>query len=269
MCYDVGTQLEIQFKQADRKGAPIEELDYLREKIKRFRRQFGPAALEDSLYFHTSGFDHQELPVITADNEDLQFFNWGLIPFWVKTEEQAMDICNKTLNARSESMFEKPSFREAAKKRRCLVPVAGYYEHYWTDKRGTKKIPYYIQRKDRAPLYLAGLWEVWTNPETGDHYHTVALVTTQATGMLAKIHNRKPEDPRMLTILDGSSKYSWLAPIEDPSDIDFLKSLCRPIPDHYLEAYPVHTIKGALAYGNAPEATEPMEYKGLNLPFAV
>ncbi|NVK82850.1 MAG: SOS response-associated peptidase [Cytophagia bacterium] len=256
-----------QIKDAEHKGADIAEIDWLKEKLERLRRERGDEFLNEVEFFWTSGFNHQKLPVITSDDpEELQFFEWGLIPFWVKDDSQAIEISNKTLNARSETIFQKPSFRDAAKNRRCLVVVSGYYEHHWVDKSGKTKIPYFIKRKDSAPIYLAGLWDKWINKDTGEEIKTVSIVTTKANSMLSKIHNRKPDDPRMLSILTGSSKYSWLTPIEDNSDIDFLVNLCQPISDDYLESYPVAQLRGKNGIGNVHEASMRHSYNIIGLP---
>ncbi|MBC7931476.1 MAG: SOS response-associated peptidase [Rubrivivax sp.] len=118
------------------------------------------------------------------------FFQWGLIPSWAKDAA----IGNKLINARSETVSEKPSFREAFARRRCLVPVDGFYE--WS-RQGEKKQPYYFHMKDEEPFAIAGLWERWEGEESP--LETCTLLTTGANELLAPYHDRmpvivKPED---------------------------------------------------------------------------
>ncbi|GMR08667.1 MAG: SOS response-associated peptidase [Gammaproteobacteria bacterium] len=148
---------------------------------------------------------------------------WGLIPSWSK--EAA--IGHHLINARAETVAEKPSFRAAFKRRRCLVPADGFYE--WKPVHGRKQ-PYWIGLQDRPPLGLAGLWEHWEDPDSGEHIETCAIITTQANRQMRDIH------PRMPVILPKSAYTAWLA-VDSPADV--LHDLLLPYPEPTLISYPV------------------------------
>ncbi len=134
----------------------------------------------------------------------LDLFQWGLIPAWAKDPK----IGNKLINARAETLAEKPSFRTALKRRRCLVVADGFYE--WK-KESASKTPMYIQLKDGRPFAFAGLWEVWQPPE-GGVVKTCTIITTEPNALLATIHNRMP------AILRPQAYDAWLTPGELPTD---------------------------------------------------
>ncbi len=128
----------------------------------------------------------QQIPVIVADEEgarQLVRMRWGLIPSWAKEKK----IGNKLINARAETVASKPAFRAAFRKRRCLVPMSGYYE--WRLEDGRKQ-PYYVHGK--GPVAGAGLWETWRDPETEEQVESCAILTTDATPELRELHLRMP-----------------------------------------------------------------------------
>lgn len=140
----------------------------------------------------------QAAPVVRRHGESnrLDTLRWGLTPHWAKEAKGS-----RFINARSESMAEKPSFRDAFKTRRCLIPANGFYE--W-DARQTPKSPYYIQLESAAPFAFAGLWDTWTNPETGETIDSFAIITTAATGCpagLPRPHARDADQRQGLSIL--------------------------------------------------------------------
>lgn len=148
---------------------------------------------------------------------------WGLVPSWADD----LAIGNRMINARSEGIADKPSFRSAFKKRRCLVLADGFYE--WQASAGgpkTPKQPYHIHRPDRRPFAFAGLWESWSK---GDQpVETCTIITTSANGQMAPLHDRMP------VILDPSDYARWLDP--SPQDPALLLELLRPCPDPFLVA---------------------------------
>jgi putative SOS response-associated peptidase YedK len=166
--------------------------------------------------------------VIVVNDEgrrQLRQMRWGLIPSWAK--EAA--IGNKLINARAETLTEKPSFREALKKRRCLIPADGFYE--W-QKLGKLKQPMRIVLKSREPFGFAGLWDVWENSE-GDEIRTCTIITTAANELLREIHTRMP------VILTREDEALWLDPkIQDPA---VLLPLLKQYPAELMEFYPVST----------------------------
>src|SRR5690606_1994253 len=128
----------------------------------------------------------QLVPVIRSDSSgqrELVDLHWGLIPSWAKDRS----IASRMINARSETVDEKPAFRRAFKRRRCVVPADGFYE--WK-KLSKRKQPYFVHRVDGAPMLLAGLWEKWTDGETGEHVESCTILTTEPNEMLAELHNR-------------------------------------------------------------------------------
>lgn len=148
---------------------------------------------------------------------------WGLIPSWSKDPA----IGNRLINARAETVAEKPSFRAAFKRRRCLVPTDGFYE--WKAVHGNKQ-PYWIGLQDRPPLGLAGLWEHWEDPDSGEHIETCTIITTQANCQMQDIHQRMP------VILPKSAYAAWLSP---DSSLACLQGLLVPYPESTLISYPV------------------------------
>src|SRR5215216_3572508 len=144
----------------------------------------------------------QEVAAVVEEDEKrkLEMLRWGLIPSWAKDPA----IGNKMINARAETLAEKPSFRTALKRRRCLVVADGFYE--WK-KTGGGKTPMYVQLKDGQPFGFAGLWEAWQSPEDG-LIKTCTIITTTPNELLADIHDRMP------VILPREAYDRWLAPEE-------------------------------------------------------
>ncbi len=154
---------------------------------------------------------------------ELAQVTWGLIPGWAK--ERA--IGNRLINARGETVAEKPSFRDAFRKRRCLIPADGFYE--WK-KLSTGKQPFVLRRKGGGPIALAGLWSSWKDRETGEELETCAIVTTTPNELAATVHDRMP------VILGHDARTAWLDP-EAPPEI--LAALLAPYPAAEMETYPV------------------------------
>jgi putative SOS response-associated peptidase YedK len=193
------------------------EINLTKEQIeKRFQANFkGHSDFEPRQ--RVSAFTLPELPVICSGSEDeIRLYTWGLIPFWVKNEEDARSIRTKTFNARAETIGEKASFRNSFRSKRCLVLADGFYEWH-TD--GNVKTPYFINLKDRNPFALAGLYDTWLNNDTGEHINTFTVVTTRANPMLEKIHNIKK---RMPVILPPGNERQWLDTTLPMADIQRL-----------------------------------------------
>ena len=163
----------------------------------------------------------QRIPVIIQQDgfRSLATREWGLIPFWAK-EPKPM------INARAETAAEKPSFRNALRERRCLIPASGYFE--WAKEEGQKN-PYYIRLKDGTPFAFAGLWEEWTSTE-GEIRSTCAILTIVANSLIKKIHHRMPV---MLTPSRGAM---WLELSEGAVSSE---KLLRPFPADKMEAWRV------------------------------
>ncbi len=187
----------------------------------------------------------QPLAVIANTGEDkLDFFTWGLVPFWAKDPA----IGNRMINARSETLAEKPSFRNAFKRRRCLILADGFYE--WQKFPGEKtKLPTYIHLKNGKPFAFAGLWEEWNSPD-GSQILSTTIITTQPNSLMAPIHNRMP------VILPESAYREWITPGE--ADTQNLIRFFQPFDADMMEAYPVSRLV------NNPRNESPDNIKPLN-----
>ncbi len=152
--------------------------------------------------FFVSGFSFPNWPVVTKDTS-FQWMQWGLLPRWLKADH-ASDFATHTLNARVESLHEKPSFKHLVGQQPCLIPVTSFYEYQTV---GKEKIPYRIFAKDTSLFSIAGLWDTWTNPLTGATTNSFTLITTEANPLMAEIHNSQQ---RMPLILDVSQEKTWL-----------------------------------------------------------
>ena len=173
-------------------------------------------------------------PAADGTGRELAMLRWGLIPSWAKDAS----IGNKMINARAETVAEKPSFRSAFRHRRCLVPADGFYE--WR-REGEIRQPFRIGMKGGAPFAFAGLWEHWQSPD-GSELETAAILTTNANLALKSIHDRMP------VILPPEAYEPWLAPGADHREVANL--LC-PFPPELILAHPVST------YVNSPRNTGP------------
>ncbi|HYH99880.1 SOS response-associated peptidase [Hyalangium sp.] len=183
----------------------------------------------------------QLMPVVANDGQRmLDAYRWGLIPSWAKDAS----IGSKLINARSETVAEKPSFRSALKRRRCLLLIDGYYEWKQTTK---PKTPFFFHRKDRKPFALAGLWEEWTSPETGEVVRTCSLLTTGPNALIAPIHDRMP------VILSPAGQQQWLRP--EPVEAAELQPLLVSCPDDFLDAYEVARVVNSPT-NDVPECIE-------------
>jgi len=150
-----------------------------------------------------NGFNHPYTPIITNEEpNEIQLFQWGLIPNWSKDNA----IQKNTLNAKIETLTEKPSFKDSITKH-CIIPVTGFYEWKWLNSSGTKKEKYLISVSDEEIFSLAGLWNRWTNPTNGQIIHTYTILTMEANELMAEIHNTKK---RMPVILTRESEQTWL-----------------------------------------------------------
>lgn len=160
-----------------------------------------------------------------SDGSEAATLKWGLIPSWAKDAS----IGAKLINARSETASEKPSFREAFKRRRCIIPADGFYEWQRT---GGRKQPFYFHLKDESLFGFAGLWDRWRSPD-GEVLETCSILTTEANAVLSKVHDRMP------VILDPQAYDLWLD--EDVRKQDLRKELLRPFPASEMTCYPVST----------------------------
>jgi putative SOS response-associated peptidase YedK len=186
-------------------------------------------------------------PVLVIPNDDqntADFFIWGLIPMWAKDPA----IGNRLINARGETLAEKPAFRGSLKHKRCLILADGFYE--WKGAPGRKtKTPFFIHMKDRKPFAFAGLWDSWNGPD-GSQVKSCTIITTVPNDLTAIIHNRMP------VILHPRDYAKWLDPSAQTPDQ--LKPLIKPFPADMMDAYPVGTLVNTPA-NDIPDLIVPVE----------
>ena len=256
MCYDVKSIHFAEHRRAIREGNDAQAHE-IQEKLEK---------MEVDKFHHVSGFSHPHLLIYTSDNPYTPLAaQWGLIPHWTKSMEAGKLFWNKTLNARVETIFEKPSFKESAKSKRCLVYLDGFYEHHHLN---GKSYPYFIQHHDKSPLIIAGLWSEWLDKSSGEILKTFTLVTCEGNEMMAKIHNNpKLAGPRMPLILEEKNAEEWLNPVQNNTDKDSLRELIKPYPSDKLISHTVKVLRGKDAVGNTEEAEKEYIYDALNTLF--
>ncbi|MBT8166540.1 MAG: SOS response-associated peptidase [Acidimicrobiia bacterium] len=169
-------------------------------------------------------------------------FGWGLVPHWSKDRGQAA----RFINARAETVAEKPAFRDSFRTKRCLIPADGFYE--WT-RRGDLKIPHLIFIGTHAPMALAGVWASWKDPATDEWVRTCSIITTRPNDFMRPIHDRMP------ALLPEPTWDVWLD--RDNDDTEQLRALLVPPPESLLETYEVSTEVNSVR-NNGPELILPV-----------
>ena len=191
---------------------------------------------------HYNGAPGQDYLVIRVhpetENFTLDLIRWGLLPSWAKDRKMAW----KMINARAESVAKMPAFKKAFEKRRCLLPVDGFFE--WK-KVGKEKRPYMLAMADGQPFTLAGLWENWKDPDSGEWVRTFTIITTDATELVAKLHDRMP------VVIGPEDRERWL---KGPNPGELLK----PYPAERMTMWPV-SPKLNSPKNDSPDLLEPVE----------
>lgn len=224
-------------------AAPVEDL----------AKYFSATMPEQALEANFNVAPTTQVYAVRANDGDrsMAAMRWGLVPFWAKD----LKIGSRMINARSETAAEKPAFRRAFTKRRCLLPADGFYE--WQKIEGQKaKQPFFIHRVDEEPLVFAGLYEFWhpkdadgNEVEDADVVVSCTILTTAANETMAPVHDRMP------VLLPPGVWDDWLDPA---SDLDFVSSLMVPAPEALLTMYPVSTAVNSVR-NNGTELVEPMQ----------
>lgn len=170
----------------------------------------------------------KDVPVIIRDGDRhvIKLMRWGLVPSWA----QEPSIGNHMINARCETLDQKPSFKQLLGSRRCLVPANGFFE--WR-REGKGKVPVRVRLKDHRPFTFAGLWDMWRDSEGGDLY-SFTIITTDANKLLRAIHNRMP------VILEPLAAKQWLDPVF--TSLQTLSFLLQPFPSELMAAYEVSRV---------------------------
>ena len=194
--------------------------------FREIEERFGEATFEEDEYEESYNIAPSQM-VLSVINDGVKnrlgYLKWGLVPSWAKDSKVGF----KMINARAETVHEKPSFREAFKKKRCLIVADSFYEWKRTENR---KVPMRIKMKNNELFAMAGLWESWKSP-SGELVHTCTILTTEPNDLMSTIHDRMP------VILKEEDEQTWLNPAI--KTIDELKPFLIPLENGLLEAYEV------------------------------
>lgn len=193
-------------------------------------------------HYNVAPTDEASVVVQRDDRRAIVRYRWGLIPHWADDAK----IASRTINARAETVGSMPAFRDALRRRRCLVPVDSFYE--WR-REGTRRQPYRIARADGFPLVLAGLWAGWRDPSADEVRRTFTIVTTRATPQVEELHDRMP------VVLPREAWARWLDAASP--DLGELQGLLVPRDDVALEIYPVVPLVNSVR-NNGPELLAPL-----------
>ncbi len=206
----------------------------------------------DFNYFYRA-FSNPRIPVVPQHEPDsAQLMQWGLIPAWSGDREKADQIRKGTYNARSETLFEKPSFRGPVSNSRCLVIAHGFFE--WQLVNGAK-IPWYIRLQSNEPFAFAGLYDSWKDPVSGGILQSFSIITTAANPLMEKIHNTKK---RMPVILNPANELDW---IRGDLSLRQVKQILQPIDQGALHAHPVSpALSGKGVKPDDPALIAPHDY---------
>jgi putative SOS response-associated peptidase YedK len=207
---------------------------------------------------HSNGFSHKNFAVIANyEGEDaLHLFQWGLVPFWVKTLADAKKLSKKTLNAKSETVFELPSFKTSIGSKRCVIPVTGFFES--RDINGVK-YPYYIYPKNSDYFLLGGIYSTWKDKETQETLKTFSVITTPPNELMRTIHNVKQ---RMPLILKENDIDTWIDPtLPRESVID----LMQPHAEEEMAAYTISKdVNSSKVHSDREDISTRVEYEGID-----
>lgn len=252
MCYNIASSLQSQLKRAIHNNNQAQIADILK-KIEQYNV---------TSHFQLSGFSHNEILIYTSQSPNTPTPSvWGLIPHWVKNENQKVKLWNSTLNARGETIFDKPSFKKSAREMRCVIHLDGYFEHHHFN---NKKYPFFITQVDNAPISIGGLYSEWVDTKSGEIINSFSIVTTEGNEFLSKIHNNpKLEQPRMPLVLNEQEEELWLQNESSDLFIEEIKSIIKPNLNIKFKAHTVKKLSGHGSIGNNQEAHEEFKYEEL------
>lgn len=252
MCFDVQAITKKILKYAESRGVTAKEIEVLMDELERLR--------DKKPIFHTNGYEHLALPVFTNEKPlNVQFYKWGLVPNTNRDAKSALSISNKTLNARSETVFDLPSFKESITCRRCLIMVDGFYEHHH---RNGKTFPFFIQKTSKEPMFMAGIYD--SASIDGETINSVSILTTKGNELMSKIHNNpNMKEARMPVILEKEDFDQWFnGKVSDSQDND-ISELFQSYNKQALEAFTVNKIRGKGIETNSEKASEMFQYREL------
>ncbi|HBB93342.1 MAG: hypothetical protein A2X22_13450 [Bacteroidetes bacterium GWF2_49_14] len=223
------------------------------------QKRFDATLVEEEFFgpkYVQSAFEFPGWPVISSEKPDkIGLMQWGLIPHWVKDSAAAAEIRSRTVNARSETLLEKPAFRLAAAKNHCLVLADGFFEYREMNGR---KFPYYIRIHEGRLFAMAGLYDIWADRSTGEVVTSFSIITTEANSLMEMVHNVRK---RMPVILAEEDERVWLSKMED------FQTLLKPFPAEQMEAWPVsRLLTSRNQKKNSPEVLVKFDYPELPDP---
>ena len=209
------------------------------------------------------GFDFPLLPVISDEQpQEINMFRWGFVPAHIRSQDKAIEFLHRfnTLNAKAENLFSSQLFSEAIKKQRCLVLCSGFFEwrHKNPKNKNSEKYPFYVSLKDDGMFVFGGIWEKFTDTDTGEIIHTYAIITTPANELMELVHNSKK---RMPLIISPEKALEWLNPDLNETEI---KSFLVPFDADKLKARPIKKINPRLRYNGDPGITVYYHYQELS-----
>lgn len=184
--------------------------------------------------------------ILDKESKNIEFLRWGLIPGWAKDES----IGNRLINARSETIMEKPSFKNAFNRRRCLILADGFYEWKRSKTKGSPSQPYYFYLEDKQPFAIAGIWEIWQSPN-GSEVWSTAIITCEANEILSPIHERMP------VILDKEVMFDWLEDRPAKELITMMKSYPADKMDFHMVGKGVNS-----PFNDVPECIQEKKFDG-------
>jgi putative SOS response-associated peptidase YedK len=264
MCYNIQEAYQKRIKKGMRLGKSKEDINfYIDDYNKRFPDS--PIPRLGGGGYLLSGFTHPKVPIFTHAGQDLRLrpMYWGLIPHWCHDRAIAMTQWNRTLNARSETMFNKPAFRHPATGQRGVVLLQSFYEHHHF---AGRSYAFNVRLRNNEPMYVAVLWDEWTDRGSGETLPSFTIVTIHGNTLMATLHNnpKSEEGSRMPLILTDDTVEQWLT-LDGAESESSIKQLCSPITSDALTAHPVRPLSGKLSIGDVPLALEPYSYPELQL----
>lgn len=261
MCYSISQAKRKAYLSALKDGVPADEVERLYNEWQQSQKEDSQQDSESPMAF-LNGFQHPKLFSLQHNSDHLKAtrLSWGLIPDWVKDWDQAKSMRTKTLNARGESIFEKPSFKGSALEKRCLIFVNGFYEYHH---RKGKTFPHFIQHQEKnRPLVFGGLSAEWVDQSSGEVHQTASIVTTRANELMTEIHNNpKLNEARMPLIIEPQDFQQWL----HASERKAVEELIQPYDSDKLKAHTVGKLIGKNGIGDHEDATKEVIYQELNI----
>ncbi|HEY1062906.1 MAG TPA: SOS response-associated peptidase [Daejeonella sp.] len=232
-----------------------------KQTVQQMERSFRRSVREPEKYreqYHSNGFSHKDFAVIANINGDdaIHLLSWGIVPFWVKTLADAKKLSNNTLNARSETIFDLPSFKTSISTKRCVIPLTAFFES--RDFNGVK-YPYRIYPRNSDYFLVGGIYSSWKDKETNETLKTFSIITTPPNDMMSQIHNLKQ---RMPLILKPGDIDTWIDPTLPKQNII---DLMQPYPDEEMAAYTVSKdVNSSKINSDRPDISNRIDYDGVN-----